>query len=159
MPEDIEARDEPAGRDQLAREYQDRIERDKLSPAQVNSELMTLTPNLEFVNYAYEGKGLNPKITTGEGRKMVLFTGTILGPKFGAECLRLGLNNALEIRGSSSFETQKLFLVPYPRFTLEMKDKASEEAKKYGIRGVIFMTLNEKQVIDLKEIVGAETEK
>ena len=159
MVEDVEANDELSGRDQLAREFQSRIEKEKLTPAQLVGELTTLTPNPGFINYASEGEDWNPKMTTGEGRKMVSFTGTILGPQFGAECLRLGLNNALEIRSSSTFETQTLFLVPYPRFTMRMEEGASEEAKKYGIRGVVFMTLNEKQLNDLKKIVGVEVEK
>ncbi len=103
----------------------------------------------KMTNYSanVEGSLWKPTVYKAGERDMITIAlgGHILGPRFGVETFQVGLNHVVEIRGSDSMETEKLFMVPYLRFT------GNGEIDRERTNVLIF---NEAQVNQLKGLLA-----
>jgi len=128
----------------------------EIPPAQVVASF--IAEGSRIANYvATEEMGWGPKIdrfSDGDGyRDMVTLYGderfSWAGPKLGAQSLRAGISTAVKVSKSGTFETDTLYMVPYPKF--------DQNGTVEGGKSLVFL-FNEAQFRELSELVGLPLE-
>ena len=114
-----------AVKERQVKAWSEKLKEERKTPEQVVGEL--IAGGAHVGNYASSPEGeWKPEVyASGSGRKMIGFSvGSHIGVgvRLGVKTLKEGLEYVKEIRGSSSLKANKLFMVPYPKFSGESEE-------------------------------------
>jgi len=122
---------------------------------QVMGELVTGGANMR--NYALgQGESWQPTRCTAGGREAIAcseFAQVGDGLMLDVDTLRVSLDYAVKVEKSSSQETERLFMVPYPIFTTKDEEPNAVGPGELDLAKSYIFLFSETQINDLRDLI------